>query len=145
MKKLLLLSIAALIMSAGGAFAAGNTPTGTMPPSHEEHGMPPHGDDMEMGKDWTLDEARKRAHEHADKAREYAEKLDKMTEEDWAKHLKKRHEFMERLNKMTPEQREEFFKNRREKREEWREKHDGDVSGNHPANTPPTPNASNNR
>ena len=105
MKKHLLLSVLALTLLASGAFAA-NSDTPPPPPPHEA-GQPPE----EANKAWTLQEARQKAHEHADK-------LDKMTEEQWAEHQKKRKEFMEKWHNMTPEQKEEMRKKREEHRKE---------------------------
>jgi hypothetical protein len=50
---------------------------------------------------WSLDEARKHAHE-------YADKLDKITPEEWDSIQKKRAEQMKRWRAMTPEQRAAF-------------------------------------
>lgn len=103
MKKLLLLSITALTLASTGASAIDNTQktvsTESKQPATYEH----------MEKDWTLEEARKKAHEKADK-------LDKMTEEEYAKYQKNRHEYREKLRSMTPEQREEFFKKKHEEK-----------------------------
>lgn len=74
-------------------------------------------------KEWTLEEARKHAHERADK-------LDKMTPDEWAAHQKKRKEGHEKWKSMTPEQREAWKK-------EHHGHHHGDKSGDDSASTPP--------
>ncbi|HEU5046375.1 MAG TPA: hypothetical protein VFT64_00875 [Rickettsiales bacterium] len=130
MKKLLLLSITALTLTAGSVFAAsaGTEPKPT--PAPMEHAGPGGEMDMhheEMHHEWTLQEARKHAHEMADK-------LDKMTEAEWAEHQKKRREFKEKIHNMSPEERKEFFKNIHEKH---MRKHDKDAGGAAPAGSAP--------
>jgi hypothetical protein len=66
-------------------------------------------------KEWTLEDARKHAHE-------YADKLDKMTPEQWAEHQKKRHEWRDKWHQMTPEEKEAFKKKQHDKREEQKAK-----------------------
>ena len=114
MKKHLLLSLAALSLAATGAYAADNATTKTPASSSGSAAMP--GNPPEE-KDWTLDEARKRAHFNAERANKYAEKLDKMTNEDWAQHEKERHARLDKLHNMTPEEKAAYFKNREERRE----------------------------
>jgi hypothetical protein len=57
----------------------------------------------------TIEEARKHAHDRA-------EKLDKMSPEEYKAKQEKRHEFREKWKKMTPEEKEAFKKSRREAR-----------------------------
>lgn len=114
MRKLLLLSITALSLAAGSVWAASEGPQPAPEVKPTEHAGP-------KGKmhAWTLEEARKHAHEHADM-------LDKMTEAEWAEHQKKwekHHEFREKLHNMSPEERDEFFKKMHEKH-----KHDKDAN-----------------
>lgn len=101
MRKFLMLSTAVLTLVSAGAMAADPVPNNPAPPAAAG----------EMGKhhQWTLEEARKHAHEWADK-------LDKMTPDEWAEHEKKRGEFFEKWNKMTPEEKENFRKERHEKK-----------------------------
>ncbi len=54
---------------------------------------------------WTLDEARKHAHE-------YADRLDKMTPQEWGEMRKKRQESLEKWRRMTPQERKAYFQNR---------------------------------
>jgi hypothetical protein len=126
MKKHLLLIVAALLVPAAGAFAADKTPEkGDSANTKTEHST---AGDYAGGKDWTLDEARKRAHENVQSSQERADKLDKMTEDEWKEHLKKRHAFMAKWEKMTPEEREAVKKERAERREERRQKKDENSS-----------------
>ena len=111
MKKYLLLSVAALaLMSTSGFAQPANDKTPPAPPPGDEGGAPHH--------DWTLSEARQKAHEHADK-------LDKMTEAEWSEHEKKRREFMNKWDKMTPEEKEAD----RQKHKAWRAEHPNGPGG----------------
>ncbi len=74
-----------------------------------------------MGHDWTLEEARKHAHERA-------EKLDKMTPQEWAEHQKRRHEWRDHWKSMTVEQKKEW----REKRKERMNEKKNDAAGKKP-------------
>jgi hypothetical protein len=56
----------------------------------------------------TLDEARKAAHERA-------EKLDKMTEAEWTQTQQKRHAWREKWKQMTPEEKEAYKKSHHRK------------------------------
>ena len=117
MKKHILFSVLALYVMANGALAnATHDSPPPPPPAHEDAmGVPPEGmNPKDPHKEWTLEEARKKAHEHA-------EKLDKMTPEQWAEHQKKRKEFMEKWHNMTPEQKEDFRKKREEHRKQKEE------------------------
>jgi Spy/CpxP family protein refolding chaperone len=114
MKKYLLASALMLAMfatqaSAQSAEDAGSPPP--PPPSHEDAGGPPHDGGHEHGKPfhhWTLDEARKHAHERA-------EQLDKMTPDQYAK---------------EQEAREEKW---RERRADWKKRHAEGAAGNQTA------------
>ena len=104
MKKQWLIGVAMLALLASNALAADDATKNAPAPSStstvaEEHGM-------------TLEEARKRAHEHADK-------LDKMTEQEWANHEKKRHEWKDKWQHMTPEEKAEHAKKHHEWMEKW--------------------------
>ena len=114
MNKHILSAVAALAFISCGAVALEDTrkpAIGDMPPP-PPHGEMPRPGESGHGKEWTLEEARKHAHERADK-------LDKMTETEWAEEQKKRKEaFRAMLDKMSPEQKERFFKEKAERRQE---------------------------
>lgn len=109
--------MAAASLLAVNAFAA------DAPPAPHGDTPPPHGDMLpppppgESGRMETLEDARKKAHEHADK-------MDKMTESEWAEHQKKRQEFMDKWHKMSPQEKEDFRKKRDERKQERREGED---------------------
>lgn len=126
MMKSSLIGAAALALLAGGAFAEG-TPAPHPSAPTESHAPSPEGamgDDhhMMMG-GMTLEQARERAHKHA-------EKLDKMTPEEWEQKKKQRMERREKWKKMTPEEREKHREEMRAKRHHMHE--DGGA-------TPPAP------
>jgi len=127
MKKLGCISAFTFAVLAAGAFAADNTTPAPHHPAGPPAGEIPSHEDMHS--DWTLEEARKHAHERADK-------LDKMKPEEWAEHQKKRHEFREKWQKMTPEQKESWKKEMHEKREKRREEK---KAGNAPKQDVPAP------
>ena len=54
---------------------------------------------------WTLDDARRHAHE-------YADKLDKMTPQEWADMQKRRQGLIRKWAGMTPEERNSYIKTR---------------------------------
>lgn len=109
MKKQLLISTMMLLLASSHAYAAdapaASTPATPAPaadtPAPKETGEKHHG--------MTLDEARKRAHERA-------EKLDKMTEDEWAEKQKKHHEWMDKWHSMTPEEKDAYKKMKQAKR-----------------------------
>ena len=113
MNKHIISVIAALGLMASSALAVEDT---HKPAPHDAPPPPPHGDEMPphpmRGKEWTLQEARQHAHEHADK-------LDKMTEEEWSEKQKKRREHFEKMDKMSPQEKEAYYKNKAEKREQY--------------------------
>ncbi len=129
MRKHVLSGIAILVMAASGAYAADQAQPAAKTAAPAQSAATDSNDNSHMGKDWTLDEARRHAHESAEKAKERADKLDKMTESEWAEHLKKRHAFLEKMKKMTPEDRKEYWK----KRKEWREHHEAENSTANPS------------
>jgi hypothetical protein len=102
MKKTMLFAAALLLplwaQAAGAPPAAGAADAAS--PAGAFHGM-------------TLEEARKAAHEKADR-------LDRMTPEEWAHHEQRRRELFERVSKMTPQQREKFFESRRKYYDAWK-------------------------
>lgn len=65
-----------------------------------------------QGHQWTLEEARKHAHERADE-------LDKMTPKEFAERQKKHQEWKEKWKNMTPAQRAEHEKKHAEWKEKW--------------------------
>lgn len=94
MKKHWLISVAWIALTASGAWAADTSSSNS--PSTAYH-------------EWTLDEARKHAHEKADT-------LDKMTEEEWAQKQAKHHAWYDKWKKMTPEEKAAYKKSRAAKR-----------------------------
>lgn len=119
MKKYWLIGTTALALAAGCAWAedkAATAPAGAM---HEEHMMGMGGGDYVPYKDLTLEQAREHAHKHA-------EKLDKMTPQEWDEHKKKVMERHEKWKAMTPEERE---KHRAEMREHRMHKMEGTGAG----------------
>jgi len=120
------LIIAALALLATSAFA-----TASMAQQQPPAGGPPPVDGMHH--EWTLEEARKHAHEQADR-------FDKMTPQEWAEHEKRRREFFDKWDKMTPEQKEAD----RAKRQEYRKNKAGSGASSIPGGaTPPAPPAGN--
>lgn len=120
MKKHIIVGIAAFLAMSGSVLATDNSSSGTPPVVAHSHPMIPAGapadaSSPDFDKDWTLDEARKHAHEKAEREQKYAEKLDKMNEKEWAEHEKKRHAFMDKMKNMTPEERKQYWHDRKEK------------------------------
>lgn len=105
MKKILLIATTSLTLLAGSAYANDETP-----PPPPPHGGPAHMDgDYVPYEQLTLEKAREHAHKRA-------EKLDKMTPEEWDAHKKKVMERREKWKSMTPDQREKFKDEMRAKR-----------------------------
>lgn len=86
--------------AAGAADSATRTPAGTVP-SLGATARPVH----KTPHTYTLDEARKSAHE-------YAAKLDKMTPQEWDEMLKRRQEAFEKWKLMTPQERKAYLNER---------------------------------
>jgi|GEM_PF-7095446 len=117
-RKHLLLSAIALTLATGNVFAAPGQDAPPPPMGEHEDGRPPQ----------SLAEARKKAHERA-------EKLDKMTEQEFAEHEKKHREWMEKWHNMTPEQQEEIKKRQAERRQERQ----AGTANSQPAGNAPAP------
>jgi DNA polymerase III alpha subunit len=114
MKKHWLMSAAILALVSAGAFAEDITaPAPAMEGKHHEV---------------TLEQARERAHKHADK-------LDKMTPEEYAAQKEKRREHREKWKHMTPEERTAAKKAHHDK---WLAKHHT-TGGADTSSTPATP------
>jgi Skp family chaperone for outer membrane proteins len=119
MKKQLLTGTAILLFAAASAWAADPAPA--IPPAAPApvtaaapaSAMAPAADteSMPQGKrhQWTIEEARKHAHERA-------EKLDKMTEAEWNAKQQKSHEWRAKWKAMTPEEKDAYKKMRIAKR-----------------------------
>jgi hypothetical protein len=115
MQKHWLISAATLALISTGAWAADDS--GSAAPATGKHHAR------------TLEEARKHAHE-------YADKLDKMTESEWNEKQQKRHAWREKWKTMTPEEKAAYKKERAEK---WHHKtENGDSSGISNAASPST-------
>ncbi len=91
---------AALLFCAAGAMAEDKAAPATpeSPPGSIAAAM----GGMPKIHEMTLEEARKKAHERADK-------LDKMTQAEWDEQQKERREFMDRFAKMTPADRQAMY------------------------------------
>jgi hypothetical protein len=139
MRKHLMIGTALVLLASTGAWAADNSAAPAAPATEAAtpssapitQGAAPtdaavthHGHRHQ----WTLEEARKRAHARADK-------LDKMTEAEYEAQQEKRHAAHEKWKSMTPEERAAAKKARHDK---WLAKHQG-ASTAAPATAPAAP------
>lgn len=115
MTKSWFIGTAALVLLASSAYAADDKAAPPAPHEEMEHGGPGehHHGDWVPYEQYTLEEARKHAHEKADK-------LDKMTQAEWDAHKKevlaRKAEHKAKWDAMTPEEKQK-------QKDAWKSKH----------------------